>query len=172
MIIRWIPLISILLVSFLILIYITNTITDFNKRKLPLISLIYLTFLGMILFTPVSFTGTAVYIMPTGIGQVNLHHIYYDLGFIENIILTVPLGFLIKKAFSEISVISMIPLGVIIGASIETMQYYLSHTFLINRTSDISDVVANAAGIVIGATVMLFYQYVVEKKPLDKLSVR
>jgi VanZ like family. len=118
--------------------------------------------------TPMSFTGTKVYIMPAGIGSVNLSRITYDLGFIENIALTVPLGFLIKQAFSNISLISMVPVGLMTGAAIETMQYYLSHVFLINRTSDISDVVANGIGIVVGSLLVLIYRYVYEQKLLEK----
>lgn len=163
------PLLVILTISFFSLLFIANSVKDFSKRQLSLISLVYLTFLGTILFTPISFTGSSVYIMPAGIGQVNLHHIYYDLGFLENIALTVPLGFLIKRAFPKISMISMAPVGVLIGGSIETMQYILSHMFWINRTSDISDVVSNAIGVVIGATLMLIFYYVVDKKLLDRL---
>ncbi|WP_334329637.1 VanZ family protein [Companilactobacillus sp. HBUAS59699] len=161
---RWMPLYVILILSFVNGIYILNNIKEFTRRRMALVSLAYVTFLGMILFTPMSFDGTGVYIMPAGIGQVNLHHINYDLGFVENIVLTMPLGFLIKQAFSNISLSSMIPIGLMTGAGIETMQYYLSHVFLINRTSDISDVVANGIGIVIGAVLLLVYQYVFEKK--------
>lgn len=161
---RWMPLYVILILSFVNGIYILNNIKEFTRRRMALVSLAYVTFLGMILFTPMSFDGTGVYIMPAGIGQVNLHHINYDLGFVENIVLTMPLGFLIKQSFSNISLSSMIPIGLMTGAGIETMQYYLSHVFLINRTSDISDVVANGIGIVIGAVLLLVYQYVFEKK--------
>ncbi|MBL3529990.1 VanZ family protein [Companilactobacillus zhachilii] len=165
---RWMPLFIILTLSLLSGIYLFNNIREFNRHRVSLISLIYLTFLGTILFTPLSFTGTEVYIMPAGIGSVNLSHITYDLGFIENIALTVPLGFLIKRAFSNISLISMVPVGLMTGAAIETMQYYLSHVFLINRTSDISDVVANGIGIVVGSVLVLVYRYVYEQKLLEK----
>ncbi|WP_338214267.1 VanZ family protein [Companilactobacillus muriivasis] len=165
---RWMPLFIILILSILGGIYLFNNIKEFNRRRVALISLIYVTFLGTILFTPMSFTGTAVYIMPSGIGSVNLYHITYDLGFIENIALTVPLGFLIKRAFSNISLVSMVPIGLMTGTVIETMQYYLSHMFLINRTSDISDVVANGIGIVIGGALVFVYHYVYEKQSLEK----
>ncbi|WP_246005642.1 VanZ family protein [Companilactobacillus insicii] len=130
-----------------------------------------MTFLGVILFTPLSFDGTNIYIMPAGIGRVNLYHINYDLGFLENIVLTVPLGFLIKQAFSNLSLGSMIPIGFITGTGIETMQYYLSHVYFINRTSDISDVVANGIGIVIGAVLLLMYQYTYERQLSNRLVI-
>lgn len=167
-IIRWIPLLIILSASFVSLLFIVDSVTEFNKKRFAIVSLTYLTLLATILFTPLSFDGTGVYLMSPGSGQVNLHRIYYDLGFIENIILTIPLGFLIQKNFPKISLVSMVPVGLFVGASVETMQYYLSHLFLINRTSDISDVVANAAGIVIGAAFMLAYHYTIEKKLFEK----
>lgn len=166
-IIRWIPLLIILTVAFFALIYIIEKITEFNKKHFYFASLLYLTLLATILFTPFSFDGTAVYLMPAGIGQVNLHHIYYDLGFVENIILTIPLGFLIKEEIPQTSILSMAPLGIIIGGSIETTQYILSHLFLINRTTDISDVVSNAIGIVIGGILLVVYQYLFERKSLS-----
>ena len=162
------PLLLILIVTFLSTIYIFDTVKDFNRRRISITSLAYLTFLGMILFTPLSFDGTSVYLMPSGTGSVNLHQLNIDLGFYENIILTIPLGFLFKRAFSKISVVSMIPLGLMTGAAIETLQYYLSHTFFINRTSDINDVIANGIGIVIGAGLMVVYQYVVNKRLFSK----
>ncbi|HCD08557.1 MAG TPA: hypothetical protein DEQ50_09930 [Lactobacillus sp.] len=166
---RWITLLIILTLSFISGLLVVNSNRDFNKRNFYLASLLYITFLGMILFTPISFDGTSVYIMQAGTGAVNLHHIYSDLGFMENIILTIPLGFLIKNAFSKVSLISMASLGIVIGGSIETMQYFLSHLFLINRTSDISDVVSNAIGVLIGAILLIIYQVVFEKKSVRKL---
>ena len=165
---RWIPLLIILIVSFLFALYTLFNIKDFNRKRFWFASLLYITFLGTILFTPLSFTGTSVFVMPAGTGTVNLHRIYYDLGFVENIVLTIPLGFLIKRLSSKISWVSMIPIGLLTGASIETAQYFLSHMFYINRTSDISDVVANGIGIVIGATFMVIYQFVLDKKLLNK----
>ncbi|MFD1419156.1 VanZ family protein [Companilactobacillus keshanensis] len=165
---RWIPFFVIFSVSFLMAVYILTNVEEFDKRRMALFSLGYLTFIGVILFTPMSFDGRSVYVMPAGVGSVNLHQIYYDLGFIENIILTIPLGFLIKEYLSEISLFDIIPVGLIIGTTIETLQYGLSHVFLINRTSDISDVVSNGVGIFIGASLFLIYQYASEKKLLDK----
>ena len=90
---RWIPLIIILFIAIASGLYLFETVTDFEKRRFYLVSLVYLTFLGTILFTPISFDGTAVYVMPAGQGQVNLHKLdVWEVGFLENIILTVPSG--------------------------------------------------------------------------------
>ncbi|WP_125591102.1 VanZ family protein [Companilactobacillus jidongensis] len=172
---RWIPLLVVLSLSFISGLYILGSIDEVKRRSVFLIRLTYLTFLGVILFTPLSFDGVAVYIMPAGIGRVNLHYIYVGLGFIENIILTIPLGFLIKKIFPNMSLILIVPLSFIMGVGFELTQYYLSHTFLINRVSDINDVIANGIGVAVGATLALVYYYVYEKKLSKKkfrISVR
>ncbi|WP_125762999.1 VanZ family protein [Companilactobacillus hulinensis] len=161
---RWIPLLVIWFLSLSSGTYIHNSIEDFNSRIIAMVSLFYMTFLGTILFTPLAFDGLNIYIMPAGIGRVNLYHIFVDIGFVENIILTMPLGFLIKRFYSRTSLLAMIPIGLMTGATIETMQYYLSHVFWINRTSDISDVVSNGIGIVIGASIALAYHYIYDKK--------
>ncbi|WP_238706895.1 VanZ family protein [Companilactobacillus halodurans] len=90
----------------------------------------------------------------------------------ENIILTVPLGLLIKRSFPQISIISMAILGFFIGGGIETTQYYLSHIFLINRTSDINDVIANGIGIVIGAILMITYELLTNRKVFSESRQR
>lgn len=51
----------------------------------------------------------------------------------------------------------------LIGSLIETAQFFLSHIFLINRTSDINDVIANALGIVVGAILLIVYEKITEK---------
>lgn len=165
LVMRFIPLLIILTISIISGLIINYNIKEFEKRHFYLISLVYLTFLGMILFTPISFDGTSVYVMSAGTGRVNLHQLdIIDIGFAENIILTVPLGFLIKKLFPHVSILSMAFTGFMIGGGIETAQYYLSHIFLINRTSDINDVLANALGIVVGAIMMVIYEYIINKK--------
>jgi len=160
---RWIPLLFILSTAIISKSYISRTITDFYDRRFYLSGLLYVVFLGTILFTPISFDGTGVYIMPLGLGSVNLYKLdILELGFVENIILTLPLGFLIQRFCPRISLFSITLLGFLIGSGIETMQYYLSHVFLINRTSDINDVIANAMGIVVGATLMVVYGCIVD----------
>ena len=166
---RWIPLLVILSLSLISGLHILGSIDDEKRRSVFLIRLAYLTFLGVILFTPLSIDGLAVYIVPAGIGRVNMHYIYIGLGFIENIILTTPLGFLIKRIFPNISLILIVPLGFIIGTAFELTQYYLSHTFYINRVCDINDILANGIGVAIGAILAIVYYYAYEKNLSEKI---
>lgn len=161
---RWVP---ILVILFLVFIAgcLTIRIKDTNKRLFTWIILAYFACLGMILFTPISFDGAAIYIMPAGVGRVNLSRLYlHGLGFLENIILTIPLGIIIKKLIPQMPMIVVGILGVVIGALIESLQYYMSQHWLINRSSDINDVIANAMGIFIGGLVIVLYKYLQTEK--------
>jgi len=79
------------------------------------------------------------------------------------------LGFLIKKVFPNMSLILIVPLGFMIGAGFELTQYYLSHTFLINRVCDINDVLANGIGVAIGAILAVVYYHAYEKNLSEKI---
>lgn len=162
---RWVPLLLILTLAGLGGLFAILNLKETNKRYFALISVVYLTCLGAILFTPISFDGVAIYVMPAGVGRVNLSRLYlHGSGFIENIILTIPLGVLVKKLVPQLPVVVMGVLGVITGAMIESLQYYLSHHWLINRSSDINDVIANALGVIIGGIIIAGYYYIHNKE--------
>lgn len=153
--IRWLPLLVIIGLagtgSLLTGVHVQNG----RQRAWRLVKLAYFTGLGLILFTPISVDGAALYVMPAGTGQVNLARLYpQTLGFLENICLTVPLGWLLKQRWPRLSLMSLIILGLLIGGGIETAQYYMSQAWLINRSSDINDVLANALGIATGGLLM------------------
>jgi len=153
---RWDPLLLILLVAGLggLLILIIGR----RPRWLALLKLAYFTGLAAILFTPISFSGTSLYIMPIGIGRVNLTNLSFsNLGFLENIMLTLPLGLLLKWTWSRLSLFGVGFMGLMAGSSIEITQYFLSQHYLINRSSDINDILANALGILIGGLVITSY---------------
>lgn len=152
---RWVPLTLILFFTVISARNIYKKQADATGRSLSLIGLIYLTLLEIIVFTPISFDGSQIYIMQAGIGRVNLTQLdILDLGFFENILLTVPLGMLIKSYFNKTSIGEIAVIGLFVGSWIEIVQFYLSNIFLINRSSDINDIIANALGIVIGAIVV------------------
>lgn len=153
---RWEPLLIITLMASLSGLLIVTT--THKHRWFALLTLAYLTGLAAILFTPISFSGTGIYIMPVGFGRVNLTHLdLVNLGFAENILLTLPLGLLLKWVVPRMSLWGVGTFGLFVGSSIETMQYILSQHWLINRSSDINDVLANALGILIGGMVVAIY---------------
>ncbi|WP_125769485.1 VanZ family protein [Companilactobacillus furfuricola] len=152
---RWVPLTLILFFTAISAINIYKKQTATLHRSFSLLGVMYLMLLEIIVFTPFSFDGSQIYLMQAGIGKVNLFQLdIFELGFFENILLTVPLGMLIKSYFSEISLSDTAIIGVFVGSWIEITQYYLSHAFLINRSSDINDVIANALGIIVGAVMV------------------
>ncbi|MCT4491628.1 VanZ family protein, partial [Levilactobacillus parabrevis] len=67
------------------------------------------------------------------------------------------LGLLLKWLVPKLSIWGVGALGLFTGSSIETIQYILSQHWLINRSSDINDVLANAIGIVIGGVLVAIY---------------
>jgi len=153
---HWEPLLIILLMASLSGLLILTT--THKHRWFALLTLAYLTGLAAILFTPISFSGTGIYIMPAGFGRVNLTHLdIFNLGFAENILLTLPLGLLLKWLVPKISLWGVGAFGLFVGSSVETLQYILSQHWLINRSSDINDVLANALGILIGGLVVAVY---------------
>lgn len=153
--IRWLPLLVIISLAALGSLLSGVHVRSGRQRVWRLVILAYLTGLGLILFTPISFDGAALYVMPAGTGQVNLTRLYpQTLGFLENICLTVPLGWLLKQRWPHLSLIRLVMLGLLIGGGIETGQYYMSQNWLINRSSDINDVLANALGIATGGLLM------------------
>lgn len=155
---RWEPLLLIVLAAMLSGLFILLTITNRRHRWLALLTLAYLTGLSAIVFTPISFDGTALYIMPVGTGRVNLTQLsIFNLGFVENIVLTLPLGLLVKWLWPRLSLMDAGLFGLFVGGGIETTQFVLSHHWLINRSSDINDVLANATGILVGAILVGSY---------------
>lgn len=155
---RWIPFITIDVISAIGLIVILASFRGNKNFKWLILVWIYLTGLGIILFTPISFDGLRVYIMDPGIGHVNKSRLYlHGLGFLENIVLTVPLGIILKKFVPQLPIIFLALIGVILSGGIEITQYYLSQNFFINRSSDINDVISNTLGVVIGCLIMVFH---------------
>lgn len=164
---RWVPLTLILFFTVISAINIYKKQTATLNRSFSLMGVVYLMLLEIIVFTPISFDGSQIYVMSAGIGKVNLFQLdVFELGFFENILLTVPLGMFIKSYFNDISLSDTAIIGLFVGSWIEITQYYLSHTFLINRSSDINDVIANALGIVVGAVVVKAVVNLLKRKQL------
>lgn len=162
---RWVPLIIILISGFTVGLVLKHEQLEKKQFYFRLISLIYLTILGAIVFTPVSINGLSVLITPKGLGRVNLTQLALNnVGYYENILLTIPLGMLMKFRWPKESVITVGFAGGLVSIGIETIQYFLSHWLLIDRTSDINDVLANTTGVLLGAIVVVGYQYFSKQK--------
>lgn len=162
---RWVPLGIILILGFINSLVITHKNLAKKQLYFRLISVNYLMILAAIVFTPVSINGLTVLITPKGIGHVNLTQLVLNnVGYYENILLTLPLGILMKINWPKKSVITVTFLGMLISIGIETIQYFLSHWLLIDRTSDINDVLANTTGVLLGTIVVAGYQYFRKQK--------
>lgn len=155
---RWIPTLIIFLLAIVSGLYIFGNLRKLSRPYFVLFYWMYFVGLMAILFMPISINGLTVKILPPGLGRVNLYQLQLSgIEFYENIIMTVPFGFFIKKVFKKTPLIFLIILGLLIGTSFESMQYVLSHHFLIDRTSDINDVISNAMGVIIGGVMAMIY---------------
>lgn len=125
-----------------------------NRRRVALWELCYLIVLAFIVFTPLSINDLYVAVMPPGTGRVSFLVDLWHFSVLENIILTVPLGMIIKR---QRPYWSLVLAGIACGGFIEITQYIISHLWLMNRSSDINDVIANAVGVVIGGVLWCLY---------------
>lgn len=155
---RWLPFAIIIMSSLISLWIVFNNFKNTQYFKLIVLAIVYFTGLGIILFTPISFDGRSVYFMEQGIGRVNKTRLYlHGLGFTENIILTIPLGMILKKFMPQLPIAILGLIGLILSSGIEITQYYLSQNFLINRSSDINDIIANTIGVIVGCFVIIAF---------------
>ncbi|GAB5055980.1 VanZ family protein [Companilactobacillus alimentarius] len=157
---RWIPALFIVLLVGVSGLDIAINFKKIQHPRFMILSWLYTMYLLAVLFMPIASNGLVIHLTTPRVGRVNLQELQLtNLEFVENIIMTVPLGVIIKKYFSKLPLTLIAILGIILSGSFETVQYVLSHLFLINRTSDINDVISNTLGIVIGAILMLLYRY-------------
>ncbi|AVK61325.1 hypothetical protein C5Z25_05880 [Lactobacillus sp. CBA3605] len=75
---------------------------------------------------------------------------HLDIEFWLNVVLTMPLGFLLGWNFPHYSWRRIIVLGLITGLSLETGQFILDWLVHLNRWVEVDDVLTNWAGVIIG----------------------
>lgn len=97
---HWIPLLVIVILLVGAFLLVIGKFKNSKEMPLILLTLVYFAGISIILFTPISFDGTSIYVMSPGIGRANKLRLYlHGAGFIENIILTIPLGLLLKNLY-------------------------------------------------------------------------
>ncbi|VDG23544.1 VanZ family protein [Lactiplantibacillus mudanjiangensis] len=107
-----------------------------------------------ICYTPTAynFSGTEIihYLVfgPVKLTLVPFQHL--DIEFWLNVLLTMPLGFLIIWNFPHWSWRRLIFIGLLTGLTLETGQFILDWLVQINRWVEVDDVLTNWAGVIIG----------------------
>lgn len=139
-----------ILVMFLILLWYFR-----SQHRVNSLGVLYLLALVFIVFAPLSINNFEIAVMPPGTGRLSLIVDLCHFSVLENVALTVPLGMLIKHYHPSWSLLLA---GLITGGLIETTQYVISHLWLLNRSSDINDVLANALGVIIGG--IMYWGYI------------
>lgn len=122
--------------------------------------ILYLLALAFIVFTPLSINNFDISVTSPGIGQVSLVVDLWHFSVLENVVLTIPLGMIIKHHRPGWPLLLA---GLVTGTLIESTQYVISHLWLLNRSSDINDVIANALGVIIGGAMYYGYTKVTKK---------
>ncbi|MDQ7938501.1 VanZ family protein [Lactiplantibacillus sp. WILCCON 0030] len=133
------------------------TKSQFFKR---VILLAFLWVLAAFCYTPTSYnfsSGVQLPYIEWGPAKIIYNPIrQLDLGFWLNVLLTMPLGFLIGWNWPKIHWRRLILLGLITGLTLETGQFILDWLVHIDRWIDIDDVLTNWAGVVLGFGVYQF----------------
>ncbi|MCY9806282.1 VanZ family protein [Lentilactobacillus senioris] len=125
-----------------------------NRVNVSFWAIFYLLALTFIVFTPLSINDFSISVMPPGTGRVSLIIDLWHFSVLENVVLTIPLGVIIKRYRPSWS---LLVAGLVTGGLIETTQYVISHLWLLNRSSDINDVIANAVGVMFGGVMYFGY---------------
>lgn len=78
---------------------------------------------------------------------------HLDIEFWLNVLLTIPLGFLINWNFPHWSWQRIVLIGLLTGLTLETGQFILDWLVQINRWVEVDDVLTNWCGVIIGSGV-------------------
>jgi len=123
-----------------------------HLKRLALLLVIWI--LTAICLTPTTYDFSSSVVLPyitLGPAKIIPNPIrQLDLGFWLNILLTVPLGFMLGWNWPTFSWQKIILLGLLTGLSLETGQFILDWLVHLNRWVDIDDVLTNWAGVILG----------------------
>ena len=114
----------------------------------------YLTYMPARSLNLIPFKGTAVY---------NGHYDYKEL--VGNIIVFVPFGVFISMAVRKFNLVAAFMGGFVLSAIFETIQYVL-----VCGATDVTDVVMNTAGALIGAIVFLIFKAIFRKHYIEVIN--
>ena len=114
----------------------------------------YLTYMPARSLNLIPFKGTAVY---------NGHYDYKEL--VGNIIVFVPFGVFISMAVRKFNLVAAFMGGFALSAIFETIQYAL-----ICGATDVTDVIMNTAGALIGAIVFLIFKAIFRKHYIEVIN--
>lgn len=150
----WLPFILMTLLTLLVSIHIWQLPLTKRHRFKRLALLIFIWILTAFCLTPTSYNFSSSVVLPyitLGPAKIIPNPIrQLDLGFWLNVLLTMPLGFLLGWNWPKCSWRKIILIGLLTGLSLETGQFILDWLVHLNRWVDIDDVLTNWLGVVLG----------------------
>lgn len=114
----------------------------------------YLTYMPARSLNLIPFKGTAVY---------NGRYDYREL--VGNIIIFIPFGVFISMAVRKFNLVAAFVYGAVLSFVYETIQY-----ILVCGAADITDVIMNTAGALIGAIVYLIFKVIFKNKHIEVIN--
>ncbi|KRM78356.1 hypothetical protein FC84_GL001179 [Lapidilactobacillus dextrinicus DSM 20335] len=125
-------------------------------QRLTLYSAVFYFFsVAVLCFTPMSFTGHTIQPLMAGWGTVNFVIFQsIDATFYLNIVMAIPLGIYYGLLIPRANIFKVFVVGLLASSLVETVQYVLNHSLMLNRSMDIDDVIANVLGVLIGYIVL------------------
>ena len=133
------------------------------------ITVVWLTFYpaGMAFFAgsykPIKYFGNVAY------NLVALK--YFDGGFVENVLMTVPAGVYLRLAKPKLSLVQLIVWALLPGLAIECCQFISDMAVNLQRVVDIDDLCANTSGVLLGFVLLQLLERTSLKKLIIKLSL-
>lgn len=150
----WLPFILITLLTLFISTHLWQLPATKYRRLKRLALLLVIWILTAICLTPTTYDFSSSVVLPyitLGSAKIIPNPIrQLDLGFWLNILLTVPLGFMLGWNWPTFSWQKVLLLGLLTGLSLETGQFILDWLVHLNRWVDIDDVLTNWAGVILG----------------------
>lgn len=153
--IKYLPFIFFFVITLTIFLFYSHSNAKNKSIKLYGMLSIYLICVWWLIFTPGSYVGNIPYKMcyfyfhtakivykPAGL--------LYPGAFL-NIVMTTPFGIFLYFQFKQyLNIIDIILIGVLVGLFNEGTQFILDILVNLNRTVDITDVITNSLGVIIG----------------------
>ena len=96
---------------------------------------------------------------------------YFDGGFVENVLMTVPAGVYLRLAKPKLSSVQLIGWALLPGLAIESCQFISDMAVNLQRVVDIDDLCANTLGVLLGFVLLQLLEYTSLKKLIIKLSL-
>lgn len=134
-----------------------------HRILLSLLTL-YLVALACVVFWPTPVDQTSGHYLSSALDWLHNHGIplwfnYAVVEWLSNVVMFLPLGFLVAQYFKNWRIFKTIVVGFVLSGAIESVQLL----FFEQRTASVLDIVANTLGTVLGSTIFVIFAFFWQK---------